>query len=601
MKIVVSKDKKRILFEKYFNEEDRFSAECVGMEIKASHQVVCDIRITRREALLLFVKHCDRNLMSNPHNIEAKKNFLKVVSDLYRQDAIEFMDKYNPYALYEDIGRKLNKYQVETAWATRNWKVNLCAFEQGLGKTVYAGSVSKMFKLNRTLVICPSLVKWNWYMDLTEDWGFNSLGFTVLDRDKTMLAIIQETFVIVNYESIVKFYKHIVSKPVDHIIIDECHAIKNKGTQKFKDVQKLIKQFPNARITLLSGTPIKNRVTDLYALLNIAEHPLGKNFMEFKRRYAKGRQKITGVKNVEDLRLKISNFIVRKKSEEELDLPELMIKRYYFSMNDESTNKYNDLMEEIYNNEVQTAEYEREIVLLKDAIKNGSIPPEEIRGANLELKKLITLQKKGNMSKKGNIMTLNRICSESKIKDIVKLVKEYNKQGDKVIVFSFFKTVLEKLHDEFGNKAVLIDGSVTAIKRRDSINKFKKKEEVSVFLGQSIAAGIGINLVNANIVLFCDLPFTPDLLEQPYKRAHRQGQTKDVQVIYAMIPDSIDDRLYRLIEGKSNDINSTIDHGKKGTIEYGNIEKKLFNSLIQDFEKKKGIKNSVVPKFEKVK
>ena len=122
MKIVISKDNKRILFEKYFVDEERLSAECVGMTIRASHQVVCDIRKTRRESLLMFVKQCDRNLMSNPHNLEEKKSFLKLISGLYKQDAIEFMEKYNPYGLYEDIGRKLNKYQVETAWASRNWK-----------------------------------------------------------------------------------------------------------------------------------------------------------------------------------------------------------------------------------------------------------------------------------------------------------------------------------------------------------------------------------------------------------------------------------------------------------------------------------------------
>ncbi len=601
MKIVISKDNKRILLEKYFTDEERLSAECVGMKIKASHQVICDIRKTRRESLLLFVKKSDRNLMDNPHNLEEKKKFVKLISGLYREDAIEFMTKFKPYDIYKDIGRKLNSYQAETAWATRNWQHTLCAFEQGLGKTVYAASLSKLFGLKRTLVICPSLVKWNWYMDLTEEWGYNSLGFTVLDRDKPMAAIIQETFVIVNYESIDKFFKHIVSNDVNHIIIDEAHYIKNKGTLKFKQVKRVLDKFPKCRVTFLTGTPIKNRITDLYSLLNISSHPMGKNFTDFKRRYAKGRQKITGVKNVDDLRLKISNFIVRKKSEEELDLPELNIKRYYFSMNDESTKKYNELMEEMYQNELQTAEYEREILILKDSIKNNKIPKEEMKGAAIELKKLVTLQKKGNMSKKGNIMTLNRTCAESKVKDIVKLVKEYNKQGDKVIVFSFFKTVLEKLHDLFGNKAVLIDGTVTAIKRRDSINKFKKKEDVSVFLGQSIAAGIGINLVNANVVLFCDLPFTPDLLEQPYKRAHRQGQKNNVEVIYAMIPDSIDERLYRLIEGKSDDINSTIDHGKKGVVEYGNLEKKLFNSLIRDFEKKKGIQQSVVGRFTKVK
>jgi SNF2 family DNA or RNA helicase len=192
------------------------------------------------------------------------------------------------------------------------------------------------------------------------------------------------------------------------------------------------------------------------------------------------------------------------------------------------------------------------------------------------------------------------LCSEAKIPDVIKLVKTLNDQGEKVIVFSFFKTVLEQLKDELGNRAVLIDGSVPVLKRRNRIDKFKRRTEVQVFLGQVIAAGIGINLVNARKVIFMDMGFTPDLLEQPYKRAHRLGQTRDVEVMYTMIPDSIDERIYGLIESKTNDINSAIDHKKAGVVEYGSLEKKLFKSLIQDYEKKNNIKDSITTRFEKV-
>ena len=121
-----------------------------------------------------------------------------------------------------------------------------------------------------------------------------------------------------------------------------------------------------------------------------------------------------------------------------------------------------------------------------------------------------------------------------------------------------------------------------------------------MFLGQVIAAGIGINLVNARKVVFMDMGFTPDLLEQPYKRAHRMGQTKDVEVMYTMIPDSIDERIYGLIEGKTNDINAAIDYKKAGVVEYSSLEKKLFKSLMQDYEKKNNIQESITNRFEKV-
>jgi SWI/SNF-related matrix-associated actin-dependent regulator 1 of chromatin subfamily A len=386
---------------------------------------------------------------------------------------------------------------------------------------------------------------------------------------------------------------------VHHIIIDEAHYAKSTHSLRAKNLHKVIKHFPKARVTFLTGTPIKNRITDIFSLLKMSGHPMGKNFVEFKRRYARGDgQKITGMKNVSDFRLKLSNWMLRKKSEEELNLPDLVIKRYFFEMNDKSTKQYQEVIREMYEAQKDATEMALEMVQVKADL---AITHKE--GNALRKKRLVYLKKaipRAKMKSRGNIMTLNRLCSESKIPDVIKLVKSLNDQGEKVIVFSFFKTILEQLKDDLGNVAVLIDGSVPALKRRNRIDKFKKRTEVQVFLGQVIAAGIGINLVNARKVIFMDMGFTPDLLEQPYKRAHRLGQTRDVEVMYTMIPDSIDERIYRLIESKTNDINSAIDHKKAGVVEYGSLEKKLFKSLIQEYEKKNNIKESITSRFERV-
>jgi len=604
MKITLSKDDKRLLFQKHFSDEELLTAECLDMTVKDKGKVVVDIRITCKEALLKYVKYVDRNLMDNKFNVDKKKVFVDLIKRIYLKDAKEFVAKYSPATLYEGLfdkegdPKKLMKYQAAALWSFRNRQFNLCAFEQGLGKTLFAASLTKLFNLKRTVIICPSLTKWNWYTDLTEEWGFNPLFFTLLDRNKCMFSVMKESFVIVNYESVEKYIKHITKSPIDHIIIDEAHYIKNKGTDKFKQVRKLLNKYPKARVTFLTGTPIKNRITDIFALLHLSKHPMGKNFTDFKRRYAKGNgQKVTGIKNVEDFRLKLSNWMLRKKSEEELDLPKLVIKSYYFEMNDKSTKKYQEAIKEMYDAQKLLADVTAEIKEVEHRIKN------KIGTGTRNTERLVYLRstkRKASMKSRGNIMTLNRLCSESKIPDVLKLIRKLNREGEKVIVFSFFKTVLNQLKDELGNTAVLIDGSVSSLKRRNRIDKFKQRTEVQVFLGQVIAAGIGINLVNARKVVFMDMGFTPDLLEQPYKRAHRMGQTKDVEVMYTMIPDSIDQRIYNLIESKTDDINSAIDHKKAGIVEYGNLEKKLFKSLIQDYEKKNNIKESITSRFQKV-
>jgi SWI/SNF-related matrix-associated actin-dependent regulator 1 of chromatin subfamily A len=606
MKITLSKDDKRLLLQKHFSDEELLTAECLDMTIKDKGKVVVDIRITCQEALLKYAKYVDRNLMDNKFNADKKKVFVDLIKRIYLQDAREFVAKYSPATLYQGIldkdgnQKKLMKYQAAALWSFRNRQFNLCAFEQGLGKTLFAASLTKLFNLKRTVIICPSLTKWNWYTDLTEEWGFNPLFFTLLDVSKCMFSVMNESFVIVNYESVEKYYKHITKSPIDHIIIDECHYAKSTVSRRAKQVHGLIKAFPKARVTFLSGTPIKNRITDIFSLLKMSNHPMGKSLTDFKRRYAKGDgQKVTGIKNVEDFRLKLSNWMLRKKSEEELNLPKLVIKSYFFEMNDKSTKKYQEAVQEMYDAQKLLAETITEIKEVEEELK---LKKKDGRLGILatRLVYLKSTKRKTGMKSRGNIMTLNRLCSEAKIPDVIKLIRKLNSEGEKVIVFSFFKTVLNQLKDELGNVSVLIDGSVSSLKRRNRIDKFKQRTEVKVFLGQVIAAGIGINLVNARKVIFMDMGFTPDLLEQPYKRAHRMGQTKDVEVMYTMIPNSIDQRIYDLIESKTDDINSAIDHKKAGIVEYGNLEKKLFKSLIQDYEKKNNIKESITSRYQKV-
>ena len=430
--------------------------------------------------------------------------------------------------------------------------------------------------------------------DLCNDWGFNDMFFTVLDSNKCMYSIMHERFVIVNYEVITKFWKHLTMQDCGHIIIDECHYAKNHASGRSKNVQKLIKAFPNARVTLLTGTPVTNRVTDLFAYLKIARHPLGNNFKFFKDQYALGKQKITGVKNADDLRLKMANFIVRKKTEECLDLPELRINKYYFDMEDEHVKEYNEYMETLYDLETRVNELNHKINLAKD--KKLFLTKEEKRDIQVELREL-------RMKKSSSIHTMNRICATSKVPNIIELAETMIGQGEKVIIFSGYTDPMNQIKTHFGDRATLIDGKVPAKKRQMYIDRFIEDPNCNVFIGQFIAAGIGINLVNSTKTIFTNFPFTPDLIEQPMKRSHRGGQTKDVDIFFTIIPDSIDEKIYQIIQSKGDDINQVIDHDKSDKMEYGSIENKLFNSLFKDYEKEKGITESVISEeeFTKVK
>ena len=588
MKIQVLNGKVTMM--KMFSEDEIFAAQCLGFNVNDNcDTVVAYINKTAKESMLEFLKKCDRGLIESPAQSGKRAMLFKQLKEEYNKDYKIFIDTFKPHELYKDVNRSMYAHQVETLWKYTNKPVNLCSFEQGLGKTIFAASVSKLFNIPRTIVVCPSLVKWNWVKDLGDEWGYNTMFFTVYDSKKIMEAIMHERFVIINYEMVNKFFGRLTSKDCGHIILDECHLVKNSVSSRSKAVQKLVKKFPKARVTLLTGTPVTNRVTDLFAYLKIAGHPLGKNFTKFKNQYAVGKQKITGVKNSDDLRLKISNFLVRKKSEECLDLPELRINKYYFDMQDEDVKEYNDMMKELYDVEQRYQE-------LQDRLKqhkSGEIflEKEQKKALHDELRDL-------RMKKSSSIHTMNRICATSKVPNIIKLTDNLIEQEEKVVIFSGYSAPIHALKEHYGDMAVVIDGSVPAFKRQELINRFIEDDSCKVFIGQFQAAGIGINLVNSRKTIFTNFPFTPDQIEQPMKRSHRGGQKRDVDIFFTIIPDSIDERIYQIIKSKGDDINEIIDHGKEDKMEYGSIEDKLFDSLFKKYEEDNNIEKSVVRKFK---
>ena len=172
-------------------------------------------------------------------------------------------------------------------------------------------------------------------------------------------------------------------------------------------------------------------------------------------------------------------------------------------------------------------------------------------------------------------------------------------QGEKVIVFSGFRDPLNKLKYKYINQCVYIDGSVPALKRQQEIDAFKKDKDKKVFIGQTIASGIGVNLVNSSKVIFMDLPFTSDKIEQAQQRAWRKGQTKDVDVMYLILENSVDERIFGLVKEKGRDIADVIDKGN-ADFDYDKITDKLIDELVEESRKERGLPSLKQKGFVKV-
>jgi len=424
----------------------------------------------------------------------------------------------------------------------------------GTGKTLTAATLSKITGCRRTVIICPSLVKFNWFEDMTRYWGYNQMYWTILyaKRSRTIKAF-KERFIVLNFEQVSKHMKYLLSDEINHIIIDEAHYLKNHNSNRAKAVAKLIKEAGEPRVTMLTGTPVTNRINDMFNYLKMSKHPLGSNFTAFKKKYTitGSRGRVIGANDIPDLKGKISNLMIRLRSEDCLTLPDMVIKNYFFEANEISK------------------DYEEELQNLREKKEKYDL----LHGVE---------KQKMNHSINNNIHTLNRLVATSKVPKINKLIESLVEQGEKVVVFSGYKDPLNQLEEILGDSCVKIDGSVDSHKRLQLINRFKEDEECTVFLGNTQAAGIGINLVNSRHVVLMNFPFTPDQIEQAQKRLHRSGQKRKVNVYYTIAKETIDEHIYSLVADKAEDINMLIDGDHKGVINYNSVSGELFKLLLKD-------------------
>lgn len=559
-------------------------------------QVYTDVRKCTIDAVYYFIQDTYPALLLD-HDKRAKWAIISNdISRAFNKWKSEWIQKYQADKLYDNVGKKLMKHQLQCVWSACYKQYNLFALGMGVGKSLTAASISKLYNVQRTLIISPSLVKWNWVRDLSDEFGFDENTFTVLDRNKKVEAMTgQEKFVVVNYESIPRFKDEILFREIGHIIIDECHYIKSTKTKRFKLVKEIVDSFPKSRVTLLSGTPVTNRITDLFAYLNLCHVPvIGGNIYGFNNKYAKKEgKKIVGVQNVKELRGVLSNFMIRKKTSDCVELPEIRTKKYYIGEELKSVAKYKKTFDEMVDARERYIQIKDEWDKFK--VHYNPDDPKQKEKSKWYRKEVFNLRTKS----RGNLVTLNKLCSISKIDSAIELIDSIIAQGEKVIVFSGFRDPLHKLRYKYIDRSVYIDGSVPALKRQQEIDAFKKDKDKKVFIGQTIASGIGVNLVNSSHVIFMDLPFTSDKIEQAQQRAWRKGQTKDVDVMYLILENSVDERIFNLVKEKGKDIAEVIDKGN-ADFDYEKITDKLIDELVEESRKERGLPSLKQKGFVKV-
>lgn len=430
----------------------------------------------------------------------------------------------------------------------------ILADDPGTGKTLMSLAFVAHTKKQRTLVICPSSVKYSWESEV-EKW--TKLKAVVITSKTDWRDIDPKTNVyIINYDILKKHFKELSMFRWDCLILDEFHLVKNNAAQRTKAVKAIGKNIQS--IILLSGTPILSRPVELFNGLAMLDPRVWNNYFDYTKRYCDGKQgyfgyEARGATNIEELKTKIAKYFLRRRKTDVLkDLPEKVFIDVPVML-DEDTRK-----------EYKTAEKEFATYLRE----NKGMRSKEI---------LKTLQGE----KLTKINYLRQITSAGKVPHARELIENLVDSGQKVLVFSVYNEPLERLFDGFPGISVMVNGKMNAEDRQVSIKRFQEDESVRVFFGGMVSAGVGITLTQASAVVFLDYSWVPAEHIQAQDRAHRPGATADRLTIYQLYSkNTIDNVMSEILKKKQHLFDTIID----GRVKPGEKGPSIISELIKSLE-----------------
>jgi SWI/SNF-related matrix-associated actin-dependent regulator 1 of chromatin subfamily A len=273
------------------------------------------------------------------------------------------------------------------------------------------------------------------------------------------------------------------------IVFDEAHYLKNHTSMRSRLARRLADRAKSQgrrgpAIYLLTGTPLTNRPRDLFVLLQLVGHPLGRSFLSFAKRYCAAERneygwQTRGASNVDELTVQLHGVMLRRSKDDVLALPPKL--RMWLTVEVPKGTGVRDMRKAV------------ELMISHERVAPGSSIDElRLRGRLLQA-----------------VTKARQALAAAKVPSTIDFVSGATEQGEKVIVFSCFKEPMQRLSRHFGDAAVLLTGKTPSDKRQALVDRFQEDPQIRVSLANIVAGGIGTNLTAATQVVFNDLDWVP--------------------------------------------------------------------------------------------
>ena len=409
----------------------------------------------------------------------------------------------------------------------------ILADDMGLGKTIQGVGVAEFLAreagISKVLVICPTSLKSQWRSEV-QRFSHRSCRLVVGSAEERCSQYVNPFFfTICNYEQVLRDINAIERVKWDLIILDEGQRIKNWETKTSQTIKSLRSRFA----LVLSGTPLENRMEDLYSIVEfIDDRRLGPAFRFLNQyRVVDQRGKTLGYKNLDELRHALKPVLLRRTRKQVMnELPARTTDIRRIPPTDE-----------------QLSIHDGQKRIIRSIINKKYISEMDL----LRLQKALLISR---MAANGTFLVDKRPPGySSKLEELDLLLDQLAGEEDrKIVLFSEWTTMLDLIEPLLQKRSlnyVRLDGSVPQKKRQALISQFQKEKDCRVFITTN-AGSTGLNLQAANTVINVDLPWNPAVLEQRIARAHRMGQKRPVHVFILVTEETIEENLLNTLAAK---------------------------------------------------
>ncbi|WP_106769217.1 DEAD/DEAH box helicase [Paenibacillus faecalis] len=492
--------------------------------------------------------------------VELNEHLLGLIRQLKRQH--EWPEPPIPNGLKAE----LRTYQREGfAWLAflRRFGLGAClADDMGLGKTVqfitYLLHIKEMpSKEDRraSLLICPTSVLGNWQKELSRfapsirvmlHYGSNRYSCDEFQRKASDADIVLTSYATAALDQeLLKEYRW------ETICLDEAQNIKNAQTKQ----SAAVRSFPAKHRIALTGTPIENRLSELWSIYDFINPGYLGSLRAFTNRFIQAIEKDQDEKKTADLQKLVKPFMLRRKKKDpaiQLDLPDKNEMKAYIHLTAEQSALYDQSVNELMERMQKLEGIER-----KGAILSTLTHLKQICDHPLLLTKEAMPEVTDAFGRKLDTEAL--INRSSKLERLLSMVKELREEDERCLIFTQYvgmgEMLQQVLQQELDEPVLYLNGSTSKTARDRMIEQFQSRtlpaqKQPNVFILSIKAGGVGLNLTAANHVFHFDRWWNPAVENQATDRAYRMGQTKDVQVHKFIALGTLEERIDEMLESK---------------------------------------------------